>query len=59
MAFIPLERDRLSLPSFHPSQLWICEKAGRNQRVAGRLYQFEKAKGEVNVLEAVHGDISE
>lgn len=59
MAFAPSERDRLSLPSFHLSQLWICEKAGRNQRVAGRLYQFEKAKGEVNVLEAAPGDVDE
>lgn len=47
------------LPSFHPSHLWICEKAGRNQRVAGRLQQLEKAKGEVNVLEAASGDIND
>lgn len=45
MAVVPSERDRLSLLSFPPSQLWICEKAGGNQRVADRLYQFEKAKG--------------
>lgn len=59
MAAVPSGRDRLCLPSFHASQLWICEKAGGNRRVAGRLYQFEKAKGEVNVLEAASGDIDE
>lgn len=59
MALVPSGRGRLPPPSFHPFQLWICDKAERNQRVADRLDLFEKAKGEVNVFEAASGDIDE
>lgn len=52
---VPSGRERLSPPPSHPFQLWICDKAGRNQRVADRLDRLEKAKGEVNVFEAASG----